>query len=394
MRVLISAESFEPSINGVTNSVVRMVRHLRTRGHEVEVVAPAPGPDRTVDDVPVTRVPGATIPFYGSMTFGLASSRAVDEVIERFRPDAVHLAAPVVLGARIGERAAARGVPTVAVFQTDISGFVRQYGLSAMSGPVWTWLRRVHRNADLTLAPTETVADELERRGFGEVAVWGRGVDHLQFDRRRRIRRPGEDRVRVGYVGRLAREKQLDDLAPVLALPGVDLVIVGDGPERDQLTERLPGATFTGFLRGDALGEAVASLDVFVHPGTHETFCQAIQEAMAAGVPVVAPAAGGPLDLVVPEETGLLYPPGRPSELVAAVARLAGDAALRARFGEAGRAKVAGRTWGAIGDELIAHYEAAIASRSLSAMASSSSAFGEVSALRKSRLAIDASGTT
>ncbi len=147
-------------------------------------------------------------------------------------------------------------------------------------------------------------------------------------------------------------------------------------------------------LEGDALGRAVASLDIFVHAGTHETFCQAIQEAMAAGVPVVAPAAGGPLDLVVPEETGLLYPPGRPSELVAAVARLAGDAALRARFGEAGRANAPGESDASIGDELIAHYEAAIASRSLSAMASSSSARGEVSALRKSRFAIEASGTT
>ncbi len=394
MRVLISAESFEPSINGVTNSVLRMVRHLRARGHVVEVVAPAPGPDRTVGDVPVTRVPGATIPFYGSMTFGLAGSRAVDELLERFRPDVVHLAAPVVLGARVGERAAARGVPVVAIFQTDISGFVRQYGLSAMSGPVWAWLRRVHRNAGRTLAPTETVADELERRGFGEVAVWGRGVDHGQFDPARRNRRPDDDRVRVGYVGRLAKEKQLDHLAPLAELPGVDLVVVGDGPERDALEALMPNATFTGFLGGDDLGEAVASLDVFVHTGTHETFCQSIQEAMAAGVAVVAPASGGPLDLVRPEETGVLYPPARPAELVAAVARLAGDAALRARFGAAARTRVASRTWEAIGDELIGHYEAVIAARSLSAMASSSSAIGEVSALRKSRFAIEANGTT
>ena len=142
---------------------------------------------------------------------------------------------------------------------------------------------------------------------------WGRGVDITGFapsardDALRRRWSPG-GRPIVGFVGRLAPEKHVERLAVLARRDDLQLVIVGDGIDRHKLESALSSAVFTGALYGDELAAAYASMDVFVHPGEHETFCQAVQEAMASGLPVVAPDAGGPRDLVAPYRTGLLLP--------------------------------------------------------------------------------------
>ena len=137
-------------------------------------------------------------------------------------------------------------------------------------------------------------------------------------------------------------------------------MIVGDGPQRAALEAALPQAVFTGFLGGADLARAVASFDLFVHPGEFETFCQTIQEAMASGVPVVATGRGGPLDLVENSRTGWLYEPGDLEGFRARVMDLMGDDAKRRAFAAAAHASVQGRTWSVLGSELVGHYKAVI----------------------------------
>jgi phosphatidylinositol alpha 1,6-mannosyltransferase len=157
-------------------------------------------------------------------------------------------------------------------------------------------------------------------------------------------------------VGRLATEKRLDLLAGIAAQAGVRLVIVGSGPAEAAVRRAVPAAVYLGQRGGEDLATIYASLDVFVHSGPHDTFGQTLQEAAASGLPVVAPAAGGPLDLVRDGVTGYLVPPGNAAALAGAVARLVADPALRAAQGQAGRQMVLGRTWSALCDELIEHY--------------------------------------
>lgn len=367
MRVAIVTESFLPVINGVSNSVLRVVEHLLRRGHQVLVIAPGAGPDH-YQGAWVVRLPAVQLPVVDSIPVGVPTRRVVTALRE-FGPDLVHLASPVVVGA-LGLWAARRlAVPTVAVYQTDIAGFAGSYGLGFTASTAWRWIRRLHSSADRTLAPSTYAVAALSAHGVPRVYRWARGVDTELFHPARRDERlraelaPG-GQLLVGFVGRLAPEKRVLRLSALQGMPGVRLVVVGDGPDRDQLARQLPGAAFLGFLTGTALARAYASLDVFVHTGPFETFCQAVQEALASGLPVIAPDVGGPRDLITHRRTGLLLPEtGRASAdavfgtaLRDAVATLAADPALRARFGAAARRSVLRRTWAALGDELLGHY--------------------------------------
>jgi phosphatidylinositol alpha 1,6-mannosyltransferase len=365
VRVAIVAESFLPNVNGVTNSVLRVLEHLRRTGHEALVIAPdtprgEPAADKLHDGIRIHRVPAKMFPKVTSLPLGVPRPRMVG-VLRGFDPDVVHLASPALLG--YGGLHAARhlDVPTVAVFQTDIAGFAASYGAGALSRAAWAWTRHLHSRADRTLAPSTAAMEDLAAHRIPRVHKWGRGVDVTGFapsardEDLRRAWSP-EGKPIVGFVGRLAPEKHVERLAPLAHRDDLQLVIVGDGVDRVKLQTLLPSAVFTGALYGEQLATAYASMDVFVHPGEHETFCQAVQEAMASGLPVVAPNMGGPRDLVLPWRTGLLLDvPEFQSRLPEAVDHLLAE---RGRYTVAARRSVLTRTWPAICDQLLGHYDA------------------------------------
>lgn len=353
-------------MNGVTHSLLQVLRHLERRGHDALVVAPRSGPiDQTLYGAQPVLLPSMPLPSYPDVRVTLASTHRLATILRGHDADVVHLASPFVLGWRGVLAAEAVRVPSVAVYQTDIPSYAERYGVAGAAPALTRHLAKLHRRADLTLAPSTSAVDRLGSLGVDRLALWRRGVDTERFRSERRsdawrreVAPNGE--VIVGYVGRLAPEKQVEDLAAIADVPGVKLVIVGDGPDRPALERMLPDAHFTGFLGGDDLARAMAGFDVFVHPGESETFCQTIQEAMASGVPVVATGAGGPLDLVHSSRNGWLYRPGDLAELRSRVLDLTGDEAKRQAFAVRARESVAGRGWDRLGDELIEHYGAAI----------------------------------
>ena len=363
MRVAIVAESFLPNVNGVTNSVLRVIEHLRRTGHEVLVIAPdnprgQPAADRVYDGVRVHRVPSRMFPKITSLPLGVPRPRLVS-VLRGFDPDVVHLASPALLGWGGVHAARHLGIPTVAVFQTDVAGFAESYGVGMLSRASWVWTRRLHSKADRTLAPSTSAMDDLAAHGVPRIHKWGRGVDLMGFapsarDELLRRRWSPDGRPVVGFVGRLAPEKHVERLAGLAGRDDLQVVVVGDGVDRAKLAALMPSAVFTGALYGPDLAAAYASMDVFVHPGEHETFCQTVQEAMASGVPVIAPDAGGPRDLVLPMHTGMLLPVnGFEAALDPAVEHLLAE---RARYSVAARRSVLGRTWPAVCDQLVGHY--------------------------------------
>jgi phosphatidylinositol alpha 1,6-mannosyltransferase len=372
VRIAYVTESFPPDVNGVAHTAVRVAEHLVSRGHEPLVIAPEPAaglarPDQTFD-FPVVRVRSVGLPVYPGFRVGLPG-RAVRDAIAGHRADIVHLAGPFVLGACGGSAAQRLGIPAVAVYATDLPAYARQYHAGRIGhGICWRRLRAIHNAVDRTLAPCTATAADLDANGVERVWIWARGVDSVRFDPARRSQRlrtelapAGE--LLAGYVGRLAAEKRVDLLAQVSELPGVRLVIVGSGPAEAAIRRAVPAAVYLGQRGGEDLAAIYASLDVFVHSGPHDTFGQTLQEAAASGLPVIAPAAGGPLDLVRDGATGFLVRPSDGQALADAVARLAADPVLRAAQGRAAREMVLDRSWPVMCDELIGHYEAVLAAR-------------------------------
>lgn len=358
-------------MNGVTHSLLQVVRHLSRSGHETLLVTPAAAAaagteaDPSFHTAELRELRSVGIPSYPQVRLAPVPVRWIEPALRDFRPDVVHLASPFLTGWQALRAAERLGIPSVAVYQTDVPGYAQRYRVGAATAGLSQHLGRLHRKATLTLAPSSASLDELAALGVRRLRRWARGVDAERFSPARRSaswraeHAPGGEVV-IGYLGRLAPEKQLEHLRAVHGIPGTRLVIVGDGPERPALERLLPEARFLGFQSGAALAESLAGFDVFVHPGEHETFGQTIQEALASGVPVVATGRGGPLDLVESSRTGWLYRPGDLDDLRARVMDLAGDAAKRRAFSVAAREAVARRSWSAIGDELLGHYREAI----------------------------------
>ena len=397
VRVAIVTESFLPSVNGVTNSVLRILEYARRHGHDCLVVAPsgnvgllqgaadavrahplisgmAPffaGVDGQVLQsehhlgFPVHRVTSVRVPVVSSLPVG-APSPSVYNALRDFGPDVVHLASPFVLGAAGAAAARALDVPTVAVYQTDVAGFAGSYGVGVMADAAWAWTRALHVSCDRTLAPSTAAMDDLAAHGIPRLYRWGRGVDTARFTPARRSEAlhqlwSPEGRPVVGFVGRLAPEKHVERLKALADRSSPDgdlqLVVVGDGPDRPALHAAMPHAIFTGELHGDQLGQAYATLDVFCHAGEFETFCQSIQEAQASGVPVVGPDRGGPRDLVQAGVNGYLLDPRTYAAQVSdTVDRVLAD---HDRLAAGALETVTGRTWEAICGQLFDHYAAA-----------------------------------
>ncbi len=358
------AESFLPHMNGVTGSVLHILRHLAQEGHETLVIAPKSGEvDADLHGAQMAMMRSVPLPSYPQVRVVFARAARLAAVLRDFAPDVVHLASPFVLGWQGVAAADSLRIPVVAIYQTDVIAYAQKYGLPVATAVVEAHVARLHRRSTLTLAPSSASVAQLEGLGVDRLRRWGRGVDAVRFTPERRSEAwrsrvaPGESII--GYVGRLAPEKQVEDLRVLHDMPGARLVIVGDGPSRAALEKDLPRALFLGHLSGDELAEALASFDVFVHPGESETFGQTIQEALASGVPVVATGTGGPVDLVRSSVDGWLYRPGDLEDLRARVSDLIGDEGKRQAFAVAARASVRGRTWEALVRQLVGYYEEA-----------------------------------
>ncbi len=363
MRIAVVTEAFLPQVNGVTNSVLRLLEFCKAQGHDVLIIAPeSEGAPSEYLGYKIKHVPSISMKKLIPMA---VPKKYLEPLLEGFAPEVIHLASPIFLGHYVARIARKAGIPTVSVYQTDIAGFARHYGLTIAHNTLKKWVSRIHQASDITLAPSKWACRDLEQSGVKNVRLWKRGVDLVNFTPARRDESlrsniaGSKEKLIVGYVGRIANEKRIDDLKILDQQEDIQLVIVGDGPAAPRIKKELPGARFVGYQSGTELARYVASFDIFVHTGKHETFCQGIQEALASGVPVIGPDTGGPVDLIEHGITGLLIDTADAHELLEAVATLRNHSSFDL-MQLAARKSVEHRTWDYINAQLISHYQDAI----------------------------------
>lgn len=325
MRIAFVTETWWPSTDGVVTRLTATVRELRKLGHDLLIVAPSGG-EPEFEGIPVKSVPNVRVSFiYGGKPWGLPVPR-VGRYLDAFAPDLVHVVNPFVIGVAGVLHANRRRWPLVASYHTNIARYAEFYQLGFTKPLIWAILRALHNRAALNLSPSQAVKDDIEGHGIQRVALWDRGVDIDAFHPRyrsealhRRFQAAYPNAPVLLYVGRLAAEKGIDRLRQLFdAGVRVNLVLVGDGPERAQLERDFHGTPtlFTGILHGQALAEAYASSDLFVFPSTTDTLGLVVLEAMACGLPVLAADSLPTHELLDESGAGLIFRPAVAGDLV------------------------------------------------------------------------------
>lgn len=331
MRVLMVTERFYPSQNGMVRRLVEGVRYISRAGHEIAVMAPDAGIDN-FEGVPVFTMPSLRAPFLSQDPLPV-SRRQVGAIMDGFRPDVVHLANPLFLGHRALEAALGQNRPVLASYHVPLE---KQHIHPKADRPIlrhiyWRYLRSTYNKTDLNLCTSRVMRHELEKRGMERLFVLRSGVDtaafhpHFADEALRRSWCAGEEEIVLLYVGSLTWEKGLVRMHEMLErMPDVRLVLVGDGPAKPSLRRQFAGANvvFTGHLDEDALRRAYASADALVFPSGAEMPGSVILEAMASGLPVIAPAKPAFREQVQDGKTGLLYPTGDRDAFLDAVIEL------------------------------------------------------------------------
>jgi glycosyltransferase involved in cell wall biosynthesis len=280
-RVLIATDAAHPQINGVVRTLEATRATLERLGVEVDMATPA-------DHASIP------MPFYPEIRLALVGQADIARRIERFRPDAIHVATEGPIGHAARAHCLARGLPFTTAYHTRFPEYL------AARAPVpeewsYAWLRRFHGAARRTLVATASIETELAARGFRHLARWARGVDTALFSPDHAGDMPWPRPIFLS-VGRVAVEKNLEAFLS-LDLPGTKLV-VGEGPDRAMLASRYPGAVFLGAKTGADLSALYAGADVFVFPSKTDTFGNVMLEALASGTPVAAYPVPGPIDIL------------------------------------------------------------------------------------------------
>jgi len=374
MRLAVFSDTFAPQVNGVARTIGRLADAVRERGGEATVITVNAGGGAAAEGV--ERWPAA--PFWAYPELRIAAPRVGEarRLLQRLQPDLVHAATPFGIGLAARAAARAEGIPLVSSFHTDFASYLRYYRLQPLSAVAWPYLRWFHNGGLRTFVPTAHGADDLRGRGFTGVRVWGRGVDRERFSMRFRSRALrsalglGDNDTLFLSVGRLAAEKGIDTILEAArhlqSTSGnrIRVAFVGDGPAEGRFRAAAPrGTIFAGRLLGEALSECYASADGFVFASTTDTFGNVLLEAMASGLPVIAPDSGPTLD-VANGGNAFVVPAHDALAMAGAMQRLAGDASLRVKLRLRGLETVRERDWARIWDLLFAEYAAVIASRS------------------------------
>jgi len=293
MRILLATDAWEPQVNGVVRTLTRVVAELKAMGHTVEVISP-------------DQFKTFPLPTYSEIKVAIGVYEPVQERFKAFEPEAIHIATEGPIGLAARRICVEWKLPFTTSYHTRFPEYVSaRLPLPLAAG--YAYMKWFHKPSGRLMVATPTLRDELTEHGFRNISAWSRGVDTEVFHPRPEggadvfegIKRPI-----FLYVGRVAVEKNIEAFLG-LDLPGTK-VVVGPGPQLEELKAKYRDAVFTGPKSGEALTAAYNCADVFVFPSLTDTFGLVLLEAMACGTPVAAYPAPGPIDIIPNSGAGAL----------------------------------------------------------------------------------------
>ncbi|HWT76517.1 MAG TPA: glycosyltransferase family 1 protein [Mobilitalea sp.] len=366
MKVALFADTYLPQINGVTNTLSKLLHYYEASGIEYKVFAPKyyeKEPEHNIE-----RFLSMKFIFYPENRVALPNSFRIASVLSDFQPDIIHIMTEFSMGLAGLNYGKKHGIPTISNYTTNFSIYADYYNIQFLKQPLWNYFRWFHTQNDITLCPSVAAQKLLLSNGIPNTRLFSRGIDFKSFHP---MHRNNELRKQLGitgktaflYVGRVSAEKDLDILCKAYQSihskyrDQAVMIITGDGPYLEQCRSALPPDTiFTGYLRGKDLSEIYASCDIFVCPSSSETFGNVILEAMASGIPVIGADAGGVGEVIRHGETGLKFSPRDSRDLEKCMSVLLEDYIMRVYLSENGREFSLNRSWDKIFDSLMDIY--------------------------------------
>ena len=366
LRIAVVTETWPPEVNGVAMTLAKLVQGLSHRNHDVQLIRPrqtktdSPMSDSSLEEVLMRGMP---IPRYPELKLGLPSKKTLVKTWTLRRPDVVHIATEGPLGWSALQAAKVLKLPVTSDFRTNFQSYSKHYGVGWLRKPIVAYLRKFHNATACTMVPTRELMRTLSQNGFANLKVVSRGVDTKLFNIAKRdtsLRSSWgatDDTKVLISVGRMAPEKNLDQVLKTYeALKSTGqafkLVMVGDGPLKDQFQKRYPEIIFPGMLTQSNLAAYYASSDLFIFPSQTETFGNVTLEALASGIPVLAFDCAAARDWVQTGVNGWLIAENNPEGFAAQAVTIFNSKDLLDQITQSTRQQVVHLDWDQIAEQV------------------------------------------
>ena len=366
LRIAVVTETWPPEVNGVAMTLAKLVQGLSHRNHDVQLIRPrqtktdSPMSDSSLEEVLMRGMP---IPRYPELKLGLPSKKTLVKTWTLRRPDVVHIATEGPLGWSALQAAKVLKLPVTSDFRTNFQSYSKHYGVGWLRKPIVAYLRKFHNATACTMVPTRELMRTLSQNGFANLKVVSRGVDTKLFNISKRdtsLRSSWgatDDTKVLISVGRMAPEKNLDQVLKTyeaLKVTGqaFKLVMVGDGPLKEQFQKRYPEIIFPGMLSQSNLATYYASSDLFIFPSQTETFGNVTLEALASGIPVLAFDCAAARDWVQTGVNGWLIAENNPEGFAAQAVAIFNSKDLLDQITQSTRQQVVHLDWDQIAEQV------------------------------------------
>jgi glycosyltransferase involved in cell wall biosynthesis len=359
MRIVVITDLYPPMIGGVPTITHELALDLSNRGHQVWVIAPsdqARTVRESVRNLHIHRFASFEWPTYANLRIALLPVARIYALIRQIQPDVVHIHSLLTLGQLGRMLGSAMNIPVIGTNHYLPLNLSASLHASALSKPfnalTYSYIVSFFNSCDLVTAPTSTAIDLLKSRGLKAPAkVISNGIRLTKFAGAHAdsallssLDLPTNVPLLL-HVNRLSKEKRID--VAIAAMRHVNyparLVIVGDGPEQQQLAQQVRDmrlenrVTFCGPVASDTLAALYAASSLFLIASEGELQSIATMDAMLAGLPVIAANAVALPELVRDGRNGALFPPGDSTACASAINRLLADEHLRKRMGRASK---------------------------------------------------------